>query len=67
MQYTVKRDNEILDEIVYKHYGSSFGYLELVLNANTFLYMQNVYLKQGLVIELPEIKKEAQSRSTLWN
>lgn len=67
MQYTVKRDNETLDEVVYKNYGSSFGYLELVLNTNTFLFTQGIYLKQGLTIELPEIKKEAQSRATLWS
>ncbi len=67
MQYKVKRDNETLDEIVYRNYGSSFGYLELVLQANTFLYMQGIYLKQGLVIELPEIKKEPQDRVRLWN
>ena len=67
MKYTVKRDNEILDEIVYRNYGSSFGYLELVLSANTFLYTENIYLKQGLIIELPEVKKEAQSRVSLWD
>lgn len=67
MKYIVKRDNEVLDEVVYKNYGSSFGYLELVLQTNMFLYTQGVYLKQGLVIELPEVKKEAQGRVTLWS
>lgn len=67
MKYIVKRDNEVLDEVVYKNYGSSFGYLELVLQTNMFLYTQGFYLKQGLVIELPEVKKEAQGRVTLWS
>lgn len=74
MQYEVKRVDETLDEIVYRNYGSIFGYIELVLRANTFLYTQGIYLKQGLVIELPEVKKEAQSvkkeaqsRVVLWN
>lgn len=66
MQYTVKRDNETLDEIVYKNYGSSFGYLELVLSANIFLYTQGIYLKQGLIVELSEIKKEAKSIEKLF-
>lgn len=66
MKYKVSRDDELLDEIVYRNYGSSYGYLELVLQANTFLYMEGVYLEEGLVIELPEVKKETQSRSTLW-
>ncbi len=67
MKYIVKRSNETLDEIVYKNYGSSFGYLEQVLKANSFLYTQGYYIKKGLEIELPEIKKERQSRLTLWN
>ncbi|MDR2008102.1 MAG: tail protein X [Alphaproteobacteria bacterium] len=67
MKYIVKRKDETLDEIVSKNYGSSFGYLELVLKANPFLYTQGVYLKVGLAIELPELKKEAQSRIALWN
>ncbi len=67
MKYVVKRANETLDEIVYRNYGSSFGYVELVLQTNIFLYEQGIYLKQGLVIELPEVKKEAQGRVTLWS
>jgi phage tail protein X len=67
MQYIVKRIDETLDEIVYRNYGSSFSYVELVLQTNIFLYEQGIYLKQGLVIELPEVKKEAQGRVTLWS
>lgn len=67
MKYVVVRNDETLDEIVFKNYGSSVGYLELVLQANTFLYTQDVYLQIGLTIELPEIKKEPQNRAKLWD
>jgi phage tail protein X len=67
MQYTVKRNDETLDAIVYKQYGSSFAYLELVLAANQFLYEEECFLKVGLSIELPQIIVEPKSRVTLWN
>jgi phage tail protein X len=67
MLYIVQRENETLDEIVYTAYGSSFGYLELVLNANTFLYNQDIYLTQGLIIDLPDVRKDSQTRVSLWS
>lgn len=66
MEYKVIRDNETVDQIVYRFYGSSYGYLELVLKNNVFLYKEGIYLTKGLVITLPEEQKEAKARVTLW-
>lgn len=66
MKYKIIRENEPLDEIVYRFYGSSYGYLELVLKNNVFLYKEGAYLTKGLVINLPEEQKEAKARVTLW-
>ena len=65
MQYVVKRANETLDAIVYNYYGESFGYLELVLSANIFLYEQDVFLTEGLIITLPDIELKTQNRVKL--
>ncbi len=67
MQYTVKREDETLDEIIYNYYGSSLGYLELVLEANVFLYKEDIFLRKGLILELSDIQKEPQDRISLWN
>lgn len=66
MKYIVKRNNETIDEIVYNHYGKVLGYLEMVLKINICLYMENIYLTQGLTLELPDIKVQAQNRVNLW-
>jgi phage tail protein X len=65
MKYVVSRNNEILDAIVYNYYGESFGYLEMVLSANTFLYEQEIFLTEGLIITLPEIELKTQNRVKL--
>lgn len=65
MKYIVKRNDELLDEVVYNYYGESFGFLEQVLLANTFLYTQGVYLKEGSIINLPEVEVKAQAREKL--
>ncbi|MFL1781410.1 Phage Tail Protein X [Candidatus Hepatincolaceae symbiont of Richtersius coronifer] len=66
MNYVVSLQNKTLDRIVYNHYGSSFGYLELVLQHNNFLYEQEIILPQGLIIYLPEVAKQPQERTKLW-
>lgn len=65
MKYIVKRDNEILDEIVFNYYGVSLGYIELVLETNILLYKENIYLRKGLEIELPELEIKPQTREKL--
>ena len=52
------REGEMLDEICWRHYGSSAGYVERVLEANYRLEEQPLVLPAGLIITLPEIVVE---------
>lgn len=65
MEYIVKRDDELLDEIVYKYYGTSFNNLETVLQANTHLYKQGIYLAVGTKIILPNTEIKPREREKL--
>ena len=67
MQYTCNQ-NDVLDDICFSVYGTEQMVSE-VLKANPDLANQGVYLPQGLVIELPEIKTEETAVQTikLWD
>lgn len=66
MNYIIERQTETLDEIVSRNYGSSFGYLEIVLKANKHLYESPIFLPFGTIIELPDVPKKANERKKLW-
>lgn len=66
MKYIVKRDDEVLDLIVYNQYGSIHGNLEVVLNINKHIFDDLVFLQIGTEIELPEIDNIAKIRTALW-
>lgn len=66
--YVVTRNDETLDSIVYHFYNGEFGFLEQVLAANVFLYQQDIFLTQGLTINLPDLPAlQTQQRISLWS
>ncbi|MBR8466329.1 tail protein X [Campylobacter sp. faydin G-140] len=63
MKIYIAKDNERLDTIVYKHYGTLANFTE-ILAFNSYL---NTILKAGDKVFLPEIKAKARkSEKTLW-
>ncbi|MFD2177734.1 tail protein X [Veronia pacifica] len=48
-------EGEMLDEIVWRHYGQRPGAVEAVLTANPYLSAHGPRLPAGLIITLPEI------------
>jgi len=68
MYYQVYFDGEMLDNICYQQYGSSAGYVEMVLAANPGLAELPEILPQGTEIYLPEIKKTPVKKTVnLWD
>lgn len=67
MQYIVRRDNELLDEIIYNTYGIISGYLEQTISLNKDIE-QNIFLPINTVIELLDIKEqEVVQQIKLWS
>ena len=68
MQYRTQA-NEMLDEICYRHYGASGGYLESVLEANPNLAEQPALLPADILIVLPELAEQAIQNNAirLWD
>ncbi len=64
MYYTVQ-EPQTLEEIVFKHYGNSMKYLEMVLLANPHLANLNVFLDVGTVIFLPVTEAKPSQRAKL--
>jgi len=62
------KDNETLDMICHRIYGTSSGIVEQVLELNHHLADYGTVLPSGLVIDLPEINaiKTKQTTITLW-
>ena len=66
MTYTTK-DGEVLDYIVWKHYGKTSGILEQVLNANRHLAEYDAVLPAGVEINLPDITPPANNQKIkMW-
>lgn len=66
----ITRDGDMLDQICFRHYGSSAGYVEQVLFDNPGLAEAGPILPAGLVIELAEIAPTAiedQTTISLWD
>ncbi|MGL5029275.1 MAG: tail protein X [Wolbachia pipientis] len=57
MIYYYTKENEMLDEICWKHYGYSSGAVEEVLLVNPGLAEHGSFLPAGLRIKLPKIQK----------
>ncbi|MGL9719178.1 MULTISPECIES: tail protein X [unclassified Wolbachia] len=67
MMYYKTKENDMLDFICWKHYGSSSGAIEVVLKANSGLAEYEL-LPAGLIIKLPVIQKETQKQVVkLWD
>ena len=62
MNKYIAKDNERLDSVVYRFYGS-LEYFSMVLEANTKL---NPLLKRGDVVILPAIEKKESKEEALW-
>lgn len=50
-------ENDMLDWIAWKHYGTQTGAVEAIMEANPGLADKGDKLPAGLVINLPEIQK----------
>lgn len=64
----ISKEGDMLDELVFHHYGSISGYLEKVLEANRHLAKYGPVLPAGIKIELPELSeiKIEQKEVSLW-
>ena len=57
--YTTKQD-DVLDDVVFRYYGATAGVVEAVLEANRALDLgQYELIPAGLVIEFPEVDPPA--------
>ena len=66
MIYTTK-DGEVLDYIVWKHYGKTAGILEQVLKINRHLEKYNEVLPIGIAINLPNSAPPANNQKIkMW-
>jgi phage tail protein X len=62
------KENDMVDEIAYTHYGWCFGTVERVLLANPGLAEYGSFLPAGLTIMLPDIPKPGkQPVIRLWD
>lgn len=61
----VTRYQEVLDEIVSRHYGS-LSMLQDVLNVNPGLAKRGPTLPEGITIFLPSMPKAEKKTITLW-
>ena len=63
------KDNDTLDAICHSYYGSSSGYVEVVLEANRGLAAHGAVLSAGIIILLPYLPelKPHQSTLRLWD
>lgn len=58
--------DDMLDQICQKHYGTEAGYTELVLSENSHLFNQPLKLPMGLIIRLPMITSEPATAEESW-
>lgn len=67
MMYYKTKENDMLDLICWKHYGSSSEAVEVVLRANPGLAEYEL-LPAGLIIKLPVIQRTIQKQVVkLWD
>ncbi len=64
--YKVLTESETLDSIAYKFYGYSFGALEELIKANEAVALKDLFIKQGTVLNLPQINQTEESRIKLF-
>ena len=68
MIYYRTKDNEVIDWICWKHYGTEVGTVETVLECNTELAEYGSFLAAGVLIKLPDIPKNKQKQTVkLWD
>ena len=62
------KENDIVDNICYKHYGFTCGAVESILKENPEIVQYDDFLPSGLSINLPDIKnKTAPKTIKLWD
>lgn len=66
MEYVTKQ-NDVLDDVIFRHYGTTKGIVEKVLERNRPLGLADydTHLPAGLVIDLPEIENEEEEKTNL--
>ncbi|BFD48241.1 MAG: tail protein X [Wolbachia endosymbiont of Sergentomyia squamirostris] len=63
----ITRENEMLDQICWKHYGYSSGAVEIVLEENPGIADYGSFLPAGLKIRLPTIQEQLKkSKLKVW-
>lgn len=65
MAYYITKSGDMLDQICYYHYGSE-RYIVKVLEANPSLSDNQIVLRAGVTIYLPEITIPEKIRIRLW-
>lgn len=60
------RDGDMLDEICFKFYGKTDGTVERVLEANQNLANLGPVYSAGVVITMPDVAIESQTKVRLW-
>lgn len=61
------KQGDVLDAIVWKHYGGQTGALEQVLAANKGLASRGAVLPVGVLVLLPEVQRvEVKDAVRLW-
>ncbi|RXJ70606.1 phage tail protein [Veronia nyctiphanis] len=63
----VTQDGDVLDALVWRHYGLLSGAVESVLAANPHLSQHGPVLPAGLNIELPMVTPPASQGLKLWD
>ena len=67
MIYSTK-DGDVLDEIVFRYYGKTAGYVERVLAANRHLADRGAIYPADVQIVLPDIRTEnVTAEVTIWD
>lgn len=69
MEQAIAMQGDTLDAICWRHYGSTAGVVETVLDANPGLADLGPVLPHGTTVQLPDITTQQQTSSTvqLWD
>lgn len=60
-------DGDMVDEIAFRHYGSTVGTVEAIYDANRDLAELGPVLSAGVRIVLPDVAVETDTRVKLWD